>query len=74
MKLFWTYYAIWIAAFIALDILAIAKAWRVKRIRRKQALRARREILRSFPVDARFRKVEPSWPTSIGATTTERGR
>jgi len=57
MTAFWIRYTIVIAFLIALEVYALVKWWRVQLIRRKQALRARREILRSIPVEARFRKV-----------------
>jgi hypothetical protein len=51
MKPFWTYYAILIAAFVALDVVAVIKFWRKQRIRQKQIARRRREYLRSLPIE-----------------------
>jgi hypothetical protein len=52
MKLAWTYYAAMILAFIAFDVVATIKFWRIKRIRERQARRARKAF-GSFEVDGR---------------------
>jgi hypothetical protein len=72
MKYFWQYYAVVFAVAFLIDAAAIIKIHRIDRIRRRQIARARRDYLRSMPIDVTGRRVEPSWPISIGSYVTER--